>query len=135
MDHEWHILWDDTKPASLYGGSWEELAQGIFLMSAGSGGTVAKQDINKATGGSTTHIHGRGTLVALFNTQDHDRMVRVNEETDLYGIDKTADYGDWYTIAQPGTWTYREATRVQGSTASASNLPPYITAHIWRRYE
>ena len=136
IDHEYHIFYDDTKPAKLYGGTWEELQQGTFLMAAGSGGTAGQ------SGGSNTHTHSLGTPN---NTAAH-ALLQFN----IYNGGNTGigvlegSYTAGYIpnrLVTPNTG-YVELTdntarltsiQVVGTTMSADSRPVYRTVHIWRK--
>lgn len=105
-----------VNPADIYGGYWEEVPQGTFLMAAGAGGTVDQ------TGGEATHTltieempsHSHDIVdVGLdWNTGNHSYVVRyeqVQEKSRSLQVSNT------------------------GGGQAHNNLPPYRTAHIFKR--
>lgn len=127
VDHEWHIYFDDTKPASLYGGDWEELAQGTFIMSAGSGSTAGQ------TGGSNT------VSLKAENNAPHSHEIYCE-----YGVKlpqgnletSSTDTNMWMQLAGENSGSRIVKPRIilnSGSGTPFSIVPTNISAHIWKR--
>lgn len=122
VDHEWHIFFDETKPAALYGGTWEELAQGTFIMAAGSGGVASLSVDNH---GNPNGMH----------TMTVDELVSHNH---LQQYSQNATSGFYQTVKAsagqnvPLTSSYDSTTGTGGGKAFDIR-PPTITAHFWRR--
>ncbi len=103
---------NDTDPALLFGGTWEQI-QGRFLLAA--------DDTYKAgaTGGEATH--------KLTVTE----MPAHNHSLTYMGI-----YG-----AGSGTWAGGIASQVSGTANVSSsggsqphnNMPPYLAVYMWQR--
>lgn len=136
IDHEWHIFYDETNPASLYGGTWEELPQGTFLRAAGSGGTAGN------SGGSAEHLHVVGNLddtdtAALLIINNYPAIGSRNKTTAAVGLQNgyavNAFAQTTKFIADDFDGPSQYCVQVIGKTKSATALPPYQTAHIWRR--
>ena len=102
-------------PASKFGGYWEDVPNGTFLMAAGAGG-IADQ-----TGGEATHtltIEEMPRHFHLFPTvagQIYDESGSV-----LRGSMESSSF-----IEKP--------TSEVGGNVAHNNLPPYRTAHIYKR--
>jgi len=128
-----YISANSTSPASLFGGTWEQIKD-RFLLAAG--------DTYKAgsTGGETTHAHKYGFQYATFygstifesdslsgvlqggtgspvgSTSTEFGVVPVNENTAMNT--KNASAAHFQSIAD---------------TSSASNMPPYLAVYMWKR--
>ncbi len=122
-----YISFEDTSPSNLFGGSWEKLENGRFLMTGEDTGL---------TGGSDKHIHsisgtacwscendgnGGSTMMwieeLLFEPQTVNRCLRqmaINE-------------------FEPSDVYRTKGVSVGGTSNYAAHLPPYITVHMWRR--
>lgn len=121
----------EANPSQLLGfGTWERIAQGKTLIGVDTKDT----DFNTAgkTGGSKTHNHTSGTLVANIGA--------VGNDTGSIGY-ATADPAlSQYTLGISGSAitdmqdrNINHATSTSGSTDSSGNMPPYITVYIWKR--
>ena len=121
VDHEWHIFYDDTQPAELYGGTWEELPQGTFIMAAGSGGTAGQ------TGGNADAV-----VVDHAHTLEQDGW---NTSSPYIGQGETGRRVVLQTItdASQSYNTVTVYTSHRGESGTGKNLPPYRTEHIWRK--
>ena len=117
-----------TSPASLFGGTWEQI-QNRFLLAAGSSYTAGN------TGGEATH-----TLTAN-EIPSHTHALRANTP---WGNSETL--GAWqqyfgsnilYDIgASGGTITssyYYDVTQHAGGGGSHNNMPPYLVVYMWKR--
>lgn len=122
-----YISFKATSPSELFGGTWEELPSGRFLMaSSGAAGT---------TGGSEYHMHGADTMVAeIAMDPNSSNVLQWNEVvTDnyiYYSTNKQLTLFNEPMGVSTGTCL---GVKVMGSTSSQSNLPPYITVHMWKR--
>ena len=87
--------------------------------------------VNK-TGGSKTHNHDSGSLVADIGAIGNDTgsiaYNAVNPTKTKYNLGITGS-----GISGTDSKKVNHATSVSGTTTSSSNLPPYITAYIWIR--
>lgn len=109
-----YLFTTNANPAAVYGGYWEEVPNGTFLMAAGTGGTVDQ------TGGEATH-----TLTV-------DEMPAHSHELNDIGLDWTT--GPRSYSAQITTASSRViAVNAVGGGQAHNNLPPYRTAHIFKR--
>ena len=117
-----------TSPASLFGGTWEQI-QDRFLLAAGSSYTAGN------TGGEATH-----TLTAN-EIPSHTHALRANTP---WGNSETL--GAWqqyfgsnilYDIgASGGTITssyYYDVTQHAGGGTAHNNMPPYLAIYVWKR--
>lgn len=109
-----YVFVDDYNPVARYGGYWEEIAEGTFLMAAGAGGTADQ------TGGEATH------------TLTIDEMPSHSHELNDIGLDWSA--GPRSNSAQITTASGRViAVNAVGGGQAHNNLPPYRTTHIYLR--
>ena len=120
-----YISTNNTSPASLFGGTWQQIKD-TFILAAGD--TYAAG----ATGGEATHNH---TL------QNGHAKITVRESGWSYTTPKTVL--DWVPTkycqndAQyqnfDGSFSITGATALGGSTDNANNMPPYLVAYVWKR--
>ena len=108
-----------TSPAELYGGTWERI-EGKFIMGASDTYPAG------STGGSATVIIGKTNLP----------NVRLNVET-VYATSASGNYYDTVSLAgrsdASGSFSRTGRTSPLGDGTPLNILPPYYSAHIWRR--
>lgn len=117
---------NNTSPASLFGGTWEQLKDKFLL---GAGDTYS----NGATGGEATH-----TLITNeMPNHEHRVIVIPTGQASNYAIaiDKYTQAGadnpvfSWTTtIDRNNVWA--QAT---GGGQAHNNMPPYLVVYIWKR--
>jgi hypothetical protein len=113
-------------------GTWERIAQGKTLI----GVDTEDSDFNTAgkTGGSKTHNHTSGTLVADMGAVDNKLNYIGYNATDA--IKNRYNRGISASAISEGDMNSKivnHATTVSGNTANSSSLQPYITVYIWKR--
>ena len=109
-----YLFTANANPAAKYGGYWEEVPNGTFLMAAGAGGTVDQ------TGGEATH------------TLTIEEMPSHSHELNDIGVDWST--GPLSNSAQTTAVSSRViAVNAVGGGQPHNNLPPYRTAHIFKR--
>ena len=109
-----YLFTANANPAVKYGGYWEEVPNGTFLMAAGAGGTADQ------TGGEATH------------TLTIEEMPSHSHELNDIGLEWSA--GPLSNSAQTNTASSRIiAVNAVGGGQAHNNLPPYRTAHIYKR--
>ena len=128
-----------TSPADRFGGSWEELPQGTFTMSAGEGGQAGQ------TGGSNTHIHSLGAQDDTEAFAIIDLNIANADGGSQRGILSRLSTVEGYSsnlfmFIDGGAATFRDQSyvlgrlvQVVGSTKPADNRPQYRTTHKWRK--
>jgi hypothetical protein len=123
---------DNRNPSLIFGfGTWTAIAgRAIFGFSA----SEAEFDTAGETGGSKTHDHGAktgGTAITVdqMPSHGHNMTAGVTAAGFLTGtIDGNANAsGNVQTGLNGGGQAHDH------SISSASNLPPYFTAFVWRR--
>ena len=120
-----------ANPSELLGfGTWERIAVGRTLIGVDTKDTDFNA-VGKA-GGSKTHNHNSGTLVADIGAVDNNLGFVGYNATDAiknrYNRGITAN-----TIDGMDSKIVNHATTVSGNTANSSSLQPYITVYIWKR--
>lgn len=127
-----YISLNNTSPAQLFGGSWEQI-QGQFLLSANSNfETVATPNYNGATNGgeaATSHYHwqsvgadlglsGGDTIYFNRNNVASTRVLE-NIQRALIINDTTSGVGN--------------ARQDSTSSETINNMPPYLVVYMWRK--
>lgn len=117
-----------TSPASVYGGTWTSIS-GYFLIGANSSYPV------RSTGGATTHTHSAGSLYGGFDVESGSSGATIFFNlTNRFQGDFTSNnklvglQGQQVVSDNPN-----RGLTIYGSTASASNMPPYFAVYMWRR--
>ena len=114
---------DDFSPSALYGGSWEQITD-RFLIGAGESYPLG------STGGSATHEHNAGGLVAsieIGSTGAYIVGVPNPDHNYTYKLNIPDTEGEF------GSFTQTNGAQVNGNTESVEAFPPYIAVNIWRR--
>ena len=107
-----YISVNNTSPAVLFGGTWEQI-QNRFLLSAGSSYSAG------ATGGEATH------------TLTIDEMPKHRHSSK--GWAAVTDYsGDYYTLGAQGQ-SDNYTTNYTGGSQPHNNMPPYLVVYMWKR--
>lgn len=108
---------DSTSPASLFGGTWEQLKDRFLL---GAGSTYS----NGATGGAAT------VTLTVSQIPSHDHTLLIGSDTNT---------GDVSTAQlRPGKegdtiYEARKAIENTGGGGSHNNMPPYLVVYMWKR--
>ena len=111
-----------TSPAERFGGSWEELPEGTFLMAAGSSGRAGE------TGGSNSVTLTKGQL------PKHQLAVAwsfdPNGRDTFFNGEAVAAGGITEGAEKKG---YEAYTSFVGNNEPFDNRPQYRTTHKWRK--
>jgi hypothetical protein len=106
-----------TSPASLYGGTWEQLKD-RFLLGDGSTYTAG------ATGGAATHT------LTVDQIPSHTHTISASiADAGGFGLTQAASYADRVLVKDGGTIT----TSSNGGGKSHNNMPPYLVVYMWKR--
>ena len=129
--HSTKITFDNVNPGTyITGTTWELTAKGKTLV----GVDTEDSDFNAAgkTGGSKTHTHPSGSIVANIGAIADDLgkigYVGTTPQVASYGMGVSGA-----AVTDVSTKKVNHATTTSGNTASASSLQPYITVYIWER--
>ena len=104
-----------TSPATLFGGTWEQLKDRFLL---GVGDTYS----NGATGGEATHT------LTVEEMPSHTHRLKKNSSI---GTARQSG-GDWLTDNYGNTWVSSAIENTGGGKAH-NNMPPYLVVYMWKR--
>lgn len=116
---------DPTSPSALFGGNWEAL-EGRFLIGADKIYSAG------AMGGSAAHTHASGGLFALISTAGANSAIRFQVKT-VAGHYRNRGILVPDGVKDEAESFFSDATDVRGTTAEASNMPPYLAVYMWKR--
>lgn len=110
-----------TSPASFLGGTWEQIKD-RFILAAGD--TYAAG----STGGEATHT----LTVNEMPRHNHDHVMWYRDQK--FGLNgRGGDVGSLRLEFSSEDCTDGICTDFKGDSQPHNNLPPYLTAYIWRR--
>jgi hypothetical protein len=110
-----------TSPAELFGGTWEQIKD-RFILAAGD--TYAAG----STGGEATHT----LTVNEMPRHNHDHVMWYRDQK--FGLNgRGGDVGSLRLEFSSADCTDGICTDFKGNSQPHNNLPPYLTAYIWRR--
>lgn len=110
-----------TSPASFLGGTWEQIKD-RFILAAGD--TYAAG----STGGEATHT----LTVNEMPRHNHDHVMWYRDQK--FGLNgRGGDVGSLRLEFSSAESTDGICTDFKGDSQPHNNLPPYLTAYIWRR--
>lgn len=122
---------NSTSPATLFGGTWEQI-EDTFLLAAGSSFAAG------ATGGAATHHHSTaGHTLTVSEIPSHTHGVqgwRYNNQSsgDKWCTSYTK-LSDPPSSSTPVLETGGGRAHNHGDTGDASSLPPYLAVYMWKR--
>ena len=134
-----YISTNSTSPASLFGGTWEQI-EDTFLIAAGQSYTAGD------TGGSETHTHTTGEHALTTDelpSHRHEGLFWTGGSS--ANLEAKSDSGTTYrrVISTNGEgggsnhyytgYSGSGAAHSHGDTGSASSLPPYLAVYVWKR--
>lgn len=126
-----YISISDTSPASLFGGTWEQIKD-TFLLAAGSSYAAG------ATGGEATHtlsVSEMPSHVHGVNISSSETVNRVIWGSDYGSSDKNAWGFGYVSDASSGlpSGTSGVTAAYTGGGAAHNNMPPYLVVYVWKR--
>ena len=136
-----YMSMQETSPATLFGGTWERIANGRMLIGADSASYPAG-----STGGEATHTLTEAELPLLqgsfncgsgtFGDADAVGVGALRSASGIMSVDRTCKFT--YDASDQRTWpssdvAYQELEIEFGGGSGHNNMPPYIAVYIWRR--
>lgn len=109
-------------PNTTWGGTWRKTADGRCLIGANDTYPLG------STGGYEKHTHGSGDLISKIGPYGDNLTVNIRPTAAW-----TSDWSYKFTRATQEQKDNNYAVRVQGTTAEASNMQPYLAVYIWKR--
>ena len=133
-----------TNPAELFGGTWEQIAQGRCLIGAGTGTdsrSESKTFTAGATGGEYNHVLTVGEMpshnhTASCNTTGNHTHTFYCGYRGTTGNSSEAFQGqnDWAnSTLSSGNHSHTITIGSNGSGLAHNNLPPYMGLYVWKR--
>ena len=109
-------------PNTTWGGTWTKTANGRCLIGANDTYPLG------TTGGNEKHTHGSGDLISKIGPYGDKLTINIRQTAAW-----TSDWSYQFTNATQEPKDNNYAVRVQGTTAEASNMQPYLAVYIWER--
>lgn len=148
--HSLYISFNNTDPGTLFGGKWEALPEGYFLIGAGTaypagstGGekthtlTVSEMPSHTHSGSTDTdgsHYHGSGW--GEHTSTGNPAQGWYNTSNSQFGSRGGVDYDNSQTrTTSGGSHTHSATIDNAGGGGAHENMSPYIAAYVWKRIE
>lgn len=129
-----YMSMNDTSPASMFGGTWEQL-KNRFLLGAGSEYSLGE------TGGEATHTltvnempshehsvfqgtSGSGGNAVANKSSSATRKIETYDAASMWFASGNADIGQTAWVAD---------ILANGGSQAHNNMPPYLAVNIWKR--
>ena len=114
---------NSTDPSILFGGTWNKI-EGRFLW--------ATVNTPMRTGGSGTHSHGAGSLVACYDPKNswNNALIRVKNVSNGWTLSGYMSEGRGWNDGGGGAG---RGIEVVGDTSSTETYPPYFEVYMWYR--
>lgn len=122
-----YITTSTVSPASLFGGTWEQIKD-RFLLAAGSTYTAGK------TGGAATHKLTESEMPSHYHTiyQQNSSGDNTIGLWDTYVKSSYQVLDQKYDSSQ-NIKAYAYGTGSKGGNAAHNNMPPYLAVYVWKR--
>lgn len=117
---------DDFNPGQYWGGEWLEITD-KFIKGVFNEESSTVMNTAGVVGGESTHT------LTVDELPSHNHPGSYTPMT--YGADWNPSANQWSAGSSGTVANYHQPTTVasQGGGQAHNNLPPFITAHIWRR--
>lgn len=142
-----YMSMNSTNPSELFGGTWEQIAQGRCLIGAGTGTdscSESKTFTAGDTGGEYNHV------LTVEEMPSHNHSISSSNIGDHYHTWYSGRYGgsEYSTSADAagvgaegyshktlsaGSHSHTMAISSEGSGSAHNNLPPYMGLYVWKR--
>ena len=129
-----YISFDQTDPGTLYGGTWERLKK-VFLFAADDD----QYTVGNSGGEETTTLtvdempsHNHGVRVRVQGYDGWETYTSNNYGVMFQANDTVGYHGPNYT-AHSAEVTNDTTTIDSGGSQPHNNMPPYVTAYMWKR--
>ena len=135
-----------TNPAELFGGTWEQIAQGRCLIGAGTGTdsrSESKTFTAGATGGEYNHVLTVGELAAHSHTATSNSVANHTHNcygdsgwsgTSLFGFSDNPSSANVYKATEAaGSHSHTITINSTGSNTAHNNIQPYLAVYYWKR--
>ncbi len=116
---------NSTSPATLFGGTWEQLKD-TFLLAAGTSYTAG------TTGGEATHTLSQEEMPSHY----HDMGGAASAFIAWRGTSGNSSLGSGNNVASlamENNWAYKYGTARTGGGKAHNNMPPYLAVYVWKR--
>lgn len=114
---------NSTSPASIYGGTWEQIKD-AFLLAAGDTYTAG------STGGEATHT------LTVDEIPDHKHNGNILTAGTINGTGGALGRGDWassITFAYNSQYPVISFNGGNMGGGAHNNMPPYLSVYVWKR--
>lgn len=120
-----YISVDPTSPATLFGGTWEQIKD-TFLLSAGDTYTAGD------TGGEATHI----LLESEMPKHNHNwRYVNSSSSSGNGGLSFSSTGVTAWAYEGTVEDSHYQYIEFRGGNQSHNNMPPYLAVYVWKRVQ
>lgn len=118
-----YMSFDSTSPASLFGGTWEQIND-VFLLAAGSTYKAG------ATGGEAAHTLTKDEL-PNFKADVYITVGGVNYQVMYTNAASRANGQSPYFVVNSGST--KVWADIDGGNVAHNNMPPYLAVYMWKR--
>ena len=128
---------EDTSPASMFGGEWEKL-ENTFLYGSGTKtvGDTGGEETHQLTVGEiaehdhpfTGQYHKSTRILMTSNLTSYAQNTSAVKVQNCESADGSASW-TWSCL----TWTDAGTVGLNGSGSAHNNMPPYTVINIWKR--
>lgn len=125
------ITTNATNPSTYLGGTWISWGSGRIPIGVDNNSDIFKT--SEITGGSSSHSHTAGTLMACIDTKNANNFFTYKTVEDSNNRYVITGYSSTLSNHTLGGGSTTRGTDVVGNTGSEENYPPYITCYMWKR--